>query len=285
MATELEKVARLALKLGQKHLAQYGAARSRHDFTQAQLMSCLVLRAYLKTTYRGVLDILGTSQELRCALGFEGKMPHFTTLQKFHARSQVPQIAQAMAQSLGQMGAPPKGKRQPAAIDSTGLATDTASPYFRSRQGGKCHQFIKLSVIVWCTSLLPLAMSVDIGPSNDRKQAPELLEQAQAVGRPSKLLADAGYDSNRMHEYCRHQWKVESIIKPFTQRKDGTRGGTYRAKMSPEHLKKRGYGKRWAVESFFSAMKRKVGSSLTSRKDSTLLGEAACKLLAYTIYR
>jgi len=52
------KVAELAMRLSQRHLADYGAVTSRHDFTQRQLLSCLILRAYLKTTYRGVLEVL-----------------------------------------------------------------------------------------------------------------------------------------------------------------------------------------------------------------------------------
>jgi hypothetical protein len=47
----IERVAGLAMKLGGRRLSDYGAARSRHDFTQHQLMACLILRAYLKTTY------------------------------------------------------------------------------------------------------------------------------------------------------------------------------------------------------------------------------------------
>lgn len=46
-------VAKLAMALGRRRLATYGSVRSRHDFTQPQLMACLILRAYLKTTYRG----------------------------------------------------------------------------------------------------------------------------------------------------------------------------------------------------------------------------------------
>ena len=41
----IEQVAEMAMRLGQRHLADYGATRSRHDFTQRQLMSCLILRA------------------------------------------------------------------------------------------------------------------------------------------------------------------------------------------------------------------------------------------------
>jgi FAD/FMN-containing dehydrogenase len=41
----VERVAELAMRLGGRHLADYGSARSRHDFTQRQLMACLILRA------------------------------------------------------------------------------------------------------------------------------------------------------------------------------------------------------------------------------------------------
>jgi hypothetical protein len=36
----VERVAELAMWLGGRHLADYGSARSRHDFTQRQLMAC-----------------------------------------------------------------------------------------------------------------------------------------------------------------------------------------------------------------------------------------------------
>jgi hypothetical protein len=50
--TTVERVTELTMRLGGRHLADYGSARSRHDFTQRQLMSSLILRAYLKTTCR-----------------------------------------------------------------------------------------------------------------------------------------------------------------------------------------------------------------------------------------
>ena len=107
-APKLERVAQLAMRLGGQHLAEYGSARSRQDFTQRQLMSCLILRAYLKTTYRGVLEILAGHGRLREILSIEEKLPHFTTLQKFSARSRVLEIAdaliaRAMAQYLDNM--------------------------------------------------------------------------------------------------------------------------------------------------------------------------------------
>jgi transposase len=281
----MEQVAEMAMRLGQRHLADYGARRSRHDFTQRQLMACLVLRAYLKTTYRGVLEFLSLSPALQERLGLSDKLPHYTTLQKFSARSQVVAIAQRLVAAIGASVAQKETTPQNAAMDSTGLTTTQASEYFRSRSGKRSRRWAKISVIVWTASLLPLGMVVDMGPSNDRVQVRELFRQAQVVGQPQRLYADAGYDAEWIHAHCREQWGVESVIKPNGQRSDGVRNGKWRAGMSPEHLKACNYGRRWAAESFFSALKRTMGATLSARRPDQLLAEAAFKVLAYVLRR
>jgi hypothetical protein len=70
-------VARLAMKLGREHMSDYGAVTSRKNFTQRQLMSCLGLRAYLKTTYRGVIEILEISEALRTETGMKEKLSDY----------------------------------------------------------------------------------------------------------------------------------------------------------------------------------------------------------------
>jgi len=280
----IEQVAEMAMEMSRPYLADYGSARSRHDFTQRQLLSGLVLRAYLKTTYRGVVELLAVSPTLRERLGLTEKLPHYTSLQKFSARSQVVAIVQKViarvaGQALAQAPAPA------VAMDSTGLATTTASAYFRSRRGDRCRRWVKISTVVICGSLLPMAVVLDWGPNNDRGQAPERLRQAQAVGPVDQLFADAGYDAEWIHAQCREEWGAESIIKPNGQRADGTRNGKWRAAMSAEHLQARGYGRRWAVESFFSGLKRTMGAALGSRRSEQMLAEAAFRVLAYTLRR
>ena len=49
---------------------------------------------------------------------------------------------------------------------------------------------------------------------------------------------------------------VSSVIKPARQRADGTRSGFWRSRMSESYLTGKGYGSRWAVESFFGGLKR-----------------------------
>lgn len=281
----IEQVAELAMRLSRRYLAAYGAVRSRHDFTQPQLMSCLVLRAYLKTTYRGVLEVLAVSESLRQRLGLGDKLPHYTTLQKFSARSQVVAIVQQLVNAIGQQAAAQTPGPTAAAMDGTGLARTTVSDYFCSRRGRRFRQWVKVSVMVLCGSLLPLAVVVDLKPTHDCVHARKLLAQAQPVAQPARLYADSGYDAEWLHEHCREQWGVESLIPPVVRRADGTLGGKWRAQMSPEHLKAQGYGRRWQVESYFSALKRTTGSALQARRPDQMLAEASLRVLAYALRR
>lgn len=283
--TVIEQVAELAMRLSQPHLAPYGATRSRHDFTQRQLMTCLVLRAYLQTTYRGLVEVMRISPNLRECLGLGEKLPHYTTLQKFSGRSNVAQIARALIARIGAQVAGQERAPKAAAMDSTGLSSSTASEYFRSRTGNRCNQWVKLSVIVWCTSLLPLGMEVSLGPSNDRTQARPLLEQARQVAQPERFYADGGYDAEWLHQECREKWGVQSVIKPLNHRPDGSRSGRWRSLMSPEYLREQGYGRRWAVESFFSGLKRTMGAALRARRPDQMLAEASFRVLAYVLRR
>lgn len=280
----IEKVAELAMQLGRRHLADYGANTSRHDFTQRQLMSCMILRAYLKTTYRGVLEVLALSPRLQQCLGMKDKLPHYTTLQKFSARSQVLAIAQKLVAEIGQAAAA-QNPDQPAAMDATGMALTSASDYFRTRKGGKVRKGVKISTVVLCGSLLPLGLMVEHGAVSDKPHARILVQQAQAVAQPTCIYADAGYDSEPLHVQCREAWGVQSIIKPVQRRADGQRGGRWRALMSPEYLQSAGYGRRWAVESFFSGLKRTTGGALQARHPAQLVAEACFRVLAYVLRR
>jgi hypothetical protein len=281
----VERIADMAMRLGQRYLADYGATRSRHDFTQRQLMTCLILRVYLKTTYRGVLDLLATSNTLRERMGMTDKLPHFTTLQKFSTRSQVLAIAQKLVAEIGQQAVAQAPEQPELAMDATGLARTTVSDYFTSRRGRKFRRWVKVAVVVVTGSLLPVALAIDLKPTHDCVQARTLLAQTQAVVQPAKLYADAGYDAEWIHEHCREQWGVASIIPAVPRRADGTAGGKWRAQMTPDYVRQQGYNRRWSVESFFSGLKRTIGSSLSARRPDQMLAEAALKVLAYALRR
>lgn len=281
----VEQITELAMRMGGRYLADYGATTSRHDFTQRQLMACLILRVYLKTTYRGVLDLLAASPRLRERMGMGEKLPHFTTLQKFSGRSQVLEIAQKMVAEMGLQVVAQAPEQAELAMDATGLARTTVSDYFTSRRGRKFRRWVKVAVVVVAGSLLPLALVIDLKPTHDCVQARTLLAQTRAVVKPARLYADAGYDAEWIHEHCREQWGVASLIPSVPRRADGTAGGKWRAQMTPEYLQQHGYSRRWAVESFFSGLKRTMGSSLSARRPDQMLAEAALKVLAYALRR
>lgn len=72
-------LAREALLVAEASLPRYSCARSRHDFTQAQLFALLVLKQALKTDYRGIVTLASQWRELREILGL-ARVPHYSTL-------------------------------------------------------------------------------------------------------------------------------------------------------------------------------------------------------------
>ena len=64
-------VAREALRLAREALPAYSSKFSRKDFTQHQLFALLALKTFLKTDYRGVVQLLTDFAELREDLGLE----------------------------------------------------------------------------------------------------------------------------------------------------------------------------------------------------------------------
>jgi hypothetical protein len=214
------------------------------------------------------------------------KLPHYSTLAKFCERSAVLEILGAMLHRLG--GAALRQKSEPVAIDATGLETSTASAHFVSRSKKERKKWVKLSVAVLTTSLLPLGAVLDWGPNNDKCQVWPLLQQSlsgQPIPPPT-LYADAGYDAEWVHGVCREEFGIATtVIKPARCAADGSRRGEYRSQMSEDYLKAQNYGLRWKIESYMSALKRTTGSTLLSRKPANLLKEAAFKVLAYALNR
>jgi Transposase DDE domain len=278
-------VARLSVKLSGRYMQPYSHAKSPHKFTQAQLMTCLILRAYLKTTYRGIIEVLEASEALKQCLGLK-RLPHYSTLKYFADRSDTLAIVDAiLADVVRQVVAQSDEADQEVAVDSTGVESTAASAYFNTRRGGKRKRYVKLSLCVTCGTLLPASLVLSWGPCNDKAVARPLLDKTRAAIQPKTLFADAGYDAEWVHQYCRDDWQVNSWIPPAVHRKDGTVNGAYRSQMTTRRLKRNGYGRRWMVESFISGLKRTTGSMLAARHQSSLFVEAALRVLAYAIRR
>lgn len=73
------KLARMALKVGQDGLPAYSSPFSNKIYTQPQLFAILVLRQFLKTDYRGIIQMLHDFSDLRRVLKLK-RVPHYSTL-------------------------------------------------------------------------------------------------------------------------------------------------------------------------------------------------------------
>jgi hypothetical protein len=78
-------LAHAALAAAAEALPAYASKYAKHDVSQHQLFAILVLRAFLKTDYRGIAELLPDGSDLRQALGLT-KVPHYATLCKAFQR-------------------------------------------------------------------------------------------------------------------------------------------------------------------------------------------------------
>ncbi len=277
----LVRVVSLSMSLGRKYMSSYSHQQAPKKFTQPQLFTCLILRMYLKTTYRGVIEYLEVAGELRHAMGLSS-VPHYSTLKRFADRSHIQAIVDTLLAAIISEFA---DGDTAVALDSTGLETTSASAHFNTRRGRKRKQYVKVSVSVTGKTMLPIGVVIDWGPRNDKAEAPELLRKTASAIQPQTLFADAGYDAEWIHQFCRDDWGVRSWIPPAVHRKDGHIGGHYRSHMTEKALQRHGDSRRWIVESFMSGLKRTTGSALNARLESSLFTDAALRVLAYAIKR
>jgi hypothetical protein len=96
------------------------------------------------------------------------------------------------------------------------------------------------------------------------------------------VLADADFDSERNHTFCREQLQAQCIIP--AKRRSSCRASGVRLEMR-ENFPKQQYGKRSMIESVFSAVKRKLSCRAPGRTIHTQSRQALLLGLAFNLYR
>jgi len=289
-ANTILRVAQLSMLVCRRQLRSYSCDKSKHTYTQPQLMSCLVLKAYLKQTYRGIVEVLELSDALREALGLGDNVPTHTTLKMFADRVASVEL---MDQIVGEVLALCKKAGVSVAElagDSTGVECSPASQQYLLRTGRKRARYVKLSLVVACVSMLAVSAVASMGPTHDLAEAPALLWRASGRCSPHSVYLDSAYDAEKIHRFCREGWGVAasghgvaSFIPPFARGGHGVIASEYRSKMAKGMP--RSYGRRWHVESFISALKRVTLPFVRARLEPAMLREAMLNVLAYAIHR
>ncbi|MGH8712067.1 MAG: transposase [Burkholderiales bacterium] len=271
----------LAHQLAQGILPAYAHKCSPRRFRLPQLAACVLLKEYRQLDWRGIEALLTLSPPLRRTLRLK-RAPDYSTLWRFARRwLGAKRLGLWLAELMRRLALPPVN----VAVDSTGLDPGRTSSYFiaRQRQRHRRKRYLKLSLSVVVGPLVAASAVADWGPRNDKTELPQLLAETHARLRVRDLYADAGYDAEWVHVWCREVAGIRSWIPPVVHRADGTVGGYWRGRMA-KGLPPR-YGRRWAAESFMSGMKRVVGPWLRARLPQRQLSEALLKVLAYSIHR
>jgi hypothetical protein len=287
-------LARAALRVAQGCFAPYSCPKSPRKFTQPQLVTCLVVKEFLRLDYRGTQALLAEWSDLREALGLQ-RVPHFTALWAAARRLlKKPQADAFMDQVLrfARRQGLLRRKSSLAAIDSTGLESRHVSHYYthrceRHRDHWKA-RFPKLSAICDTRSHLILGAVSTRGPTVDHCEFQPTVRNAVRRQRMATLLGDAGYDSEPGHRLCHQQLGVRSIF-PVTcrgrPRHDGrprALGGYYRRKLFRRFPKKH-YGQRWQIETTFSMIKRLLGSALSARRYHSQCRQMSLRILTLNL--
>jgi transposase len=179
-------------------------------------------------------------------------------------------------------------------VDGTGLESRHTSRYFFKRAGKKhtSRLWTKLTVAVDTATHFLVGAAVTTGPSNDSPQLPRVMTAASLAIAWDRVLADAAFDSEEHHRYCREDLGVRSTVIPLNRRSRGRKWPKtrYRRQMVKRFRKKprgsrhrRVYGQRWQAESAFSRHKRRLGSALGAKSDEARERECQLRVLTHNL--
>lgn len=177
-------------------------------------------------------------------------------------------------------------KRPTAAIDATGLETRYTSQHFircRRRESFYRRRWPKLTIVCEVKTHLIAGCSITCGPSMDFPNLHKVMRQADKYVHFHQVLADAGYDSEFNHEFCRDELGIRSTLIAYNPRRSRKLpSAKYRRQMATA-FDVFAYGQRWQVESVFSRHKRLLGSALRNRQAESRNRECLLRVLTHNL--
>jgi len=181
-----------------------------------------------------------------------------------------------------------KGSDEPIVIsvDSTGVRVHKAGGWVE-REHGKKKRYIKIHFAVNVQTGEVVAMEVTTDDAHDSKAFPKLLEEAERHGRVVKVLGDAAFDSSDIYELLDSKG-IETVIKPRrNSRVDTSSEARRRSVRLYQRLghegwaRLKGYGRRWMVETAYSAFKRIFGEYCMAKTLGNIAKELVAKATIY----
>ena len=309
------ELTRRAYTLGQRIWPGYGSWFSRHDFTRPQLFACLVVRESLRLSYRKTEAFLADVPQWRAEIELAGVPDHNTLWRAFGHLLKKRRIDRAL-----DLLADDERKSLAADLAAKPLTIDSTcyEPRHRSRhydrvcrkmdlkpgqkyakrpgkygpavnasRSKKLRQMPKLALAIAAASHRILAARASAGNGSDAPDFDPLLFQSWRRAKVKKVVADAGYDSEKNHRIARLDMKVQSIIPAKIGRPSAKAPlGRYRRLMKQRFARKadkRLYGQRSQSETVNSMMKRNLGEYLRSIRTDRRKQEMLLRALTHNL--
>jgi hypothetical protein len=287
-------VAKIAYETAKRSLPSYRHKFSPQKFTQPQLAALLILKEFFTTDYRGIVEIIKDSSDLRNILDLS-IVPHYTTLQKASReilrKRQVKRLLKETIRLAEEVGILDETTKL-SAMDSTGMESGHSSRYFIKRKAkGETDQYQKTTykrfpkLALACETLTHLVTGAlgMRGPSPDVVHFKKLTQEMLENHEPDTLLADAGYDSEESHRFLREDKGLHSIIPPKIGRPTKKLPkGKYRREMAT-NFDRETYGQRWQSETVMSMIKRNLREEVFAKSYHAQIREMMLKVLTHNV--
>lgn len=266
LPTTMEKEIRLVKKV-KRLLRRLGCPRWLHHFGPKtyeffEHLQALLVRAFCKLSFRRVkqlFDLFG----IRC--------PGKSALQDTAAK--------ISSQFWNRILKITCGDSYLVAVDSTGLSRTNPSYHYLKRIDGKMPKIpIKMSVAFDTRKKKFCSAKIRVLPAHDMKDAKFLISKSN----PKVLVADKAYDANFLHDYCKeHNIRAHIPLRNWGKPRFRNLSARMRA---AKYFRVRTYHRRALVETGNSCVKRKYGSSVSSRKAKTIRSEVYGRLTCHNLF-
>ncbi len=171
------------------------------------------------------------------------------------------------------------------ALDSTGIKVTNRGEWMRKKHGTKRRGWIKVHLAVDVETRRPVAFEITDEKTGDHEMVEPLLKDIKI----RDALMDGAYDKKKVFAYL----KKKGVSKPGVKTRnnaianddsDRSESVLEMKKLGYSSWKKvHGYGRRWAAESVFSAIKRIFGESVRATSTEGMIKEAARMVSSYSI--
>ena len=252
---------------------------SKKIFNNHQKLTLLVLKQKLRTTYRDLIELLKITNIPK--LIKLKRIPHFTTLIRFSRKLSPLLVRKLISYSCERS----KPKNLKLGVDATGLELNRTSEHYIMIKGRNTKQKYILQITACGLMDSMLISSARVGKYNvvrNNNFLPVIKDSAK-LSEVDYVTADKGYDSKKNHEYVLKKLKAESYIK-IREGCLGKHGNMLRNKVLREFDDEK-YHQRSKIETIFSMIKRRYGSSVKAKSRETQVREGYHKILTHNLDR